>query len=1115
MSLLTVGSVGVKLVPVADRFAADTRAKLRNLNANVTLKVGNENAFRKQIDELVRNRATTIDVDADTAAANAEIDEAARNRDATINVDADTGAAEARIGAVGAAARGPGGIITSILALGPALIPVTAAVAGIGAALTAPLAAATVGGGLFAIFAADSMSRIKQTEKQIKTLDGQLARTTDPKKAAALKEQIDTLSASLTGATGVFSRTKQAFGEAVGAFEKKNDKSILGPLTTGMKILMDVLPTLTPLIKAMGSGLTLMFKSIGKGLKSDGFGHFISVLASIAGPLFAALGPVIVNIGKGFASLVEAVLPMTGHGFTQGLIRVSEGFANIGQSKGFQSFLGYVRKEGPKVWEFVKQLGGAVVNLVKALAPFGSVALGALSGLAGVLAKINTGALTKLVGTVIAGTLAFKTFSTVTRGMMIIQTVTEMIKGMTVAQQGLNAAQRANVIGLIVTALAALVVGIIYAYNHFKWFHDFVQAVWKGIKTVIKGTVDWFTNTLVPTVVTVFDTIKGAISKAFNWVKDNWPLLIGILGGPIGIAAALIVTHWNTVKHGLKAGWDWISDHVFSPLKAGFRAVKDYFADRAQNIKDGWKDLRTALRNGWTWISDHVFSPLKAGLKGVKEYFSDRIDDLKQLWSTLKSGLKDGWVWISRYVFSPLKSGIGYVKTAFSNAIGTEKAGIKHIWSVLQSLLKGGWDWIDKHVFDPLKKGVGYIKDAFSNAKKGIAQVWGELKSAVAKPVKFIVNTVYTDGIQHWWNLLAKAVHIKGINLPDVKLGFAGGGVMPGYTPGRDVHQFYSPTAGRLDLSGGEAIMRPEWTRAVGGPRAVAQMNAAAKSGRAFKDGGVIDNITDWLGSTWSKTWHGVLGHFGNPLAALSKVGGGDFGKIVSALPRKAVDGLKDTLKGLFSGGGKGGGGKPGSLGSLGGGAGSWTGPGLGWKKMWALVSAAVPGLTLTSAFRPGAIAAGTGLPSMHSVGRAIDVGGSPLAMHMAFQWIKQHFPNSKEIIHSQEGINQVYKGRPFLYPEPTRSEHFNHTHWGYAQGGVLPALARGGQVTRSGLAVVGERGAEVVDLPAGATVHPHGSGPRGIYDGLTINVRDERTAIQELEAMNRRAAIRSGLSRR
>jgi len=50
--------------------------------------------------------------------------------------------------------------------------------------------------------------------------------------------------------------------------------------------------------------------------------------------------------------------------------------------------------------------------------------------------------------------------------------------------------------------------------------------------------------------------------------------------------------------------------------------------------------------------------------------------------------------------------------------------------------------------------------------------------------------------------------------------GFASGGIFPGYTPGRDT--------GMISVGGGEAIMRPEWTRAVGASF-VHRMNAIAR----------------------------------------------------------------------------------------------------------------------------------------------------------------------------------------------------------------------------------------------------------------------------------------------
>lgn len=91
----------------------------------------------------------------------------------------------------------------------------------------------------------------------------------------------------------------------------------------------------------------------------------------------------------------------------------------------------------------------------------------------------------------------------------------------------------------------------------------------------------------------------------------------------------------------------------------------------------------------------------------------------------------------------------------------------------------------------------------------------------------------------------------------------ASGGILPGYTPGRDVHRFVSPTAGVLDLSGGEAVMVPQWTKAVGGAQAVEKMNADAKAGklarvhggspsaRAFADGGTIPSFRPVTRAPW------------------------------------------------------------------------------------------------------------------------------------------------------------------------------------------------------------------------------------------------------------------------
>lgn len=94
---------------------------------------------------------------------------------------------------------------------------------------------------------------------------------------------------------------------------------------------------------------------------------------------------------------------------------------------------------------------------------------------------------------------------------------------MTAAQWALNLAMTMNPIGLIVMAIAGFIAALILAYNKIDWFRNLVDTAFKAIGT--------------------------AISFVFNWVKDNWPTLLAILAGPIGIAVKLIIDHWDTIKN--------------------------------------------------------------------------------------------------------------------------------------------------------------------------------------------------------------------------------------------------------------------------------------------------------------------------------------------------------------------------------------------------------------------------------------------------------------------------------------------------------------------------------------------------------------------------------------
>ena len=109
----------------------------------------------------------------------------------------------------------------------------------------------------------------------------------------------------------------------------------------------------------------------------------------------------------------------------------------------------------------------------------------------------------------------------------------------------LNASLWANPITWIVAGVIALIAVIVLVATKTKFF----QTVWD----------------------TAFKFISKIAQSVFNWIKTNWPLLVAIITGPIGIAVLLIVKNFDTIKAAASAVFDWLNG-VFGPV---FNIVKD------------------------------------------------------------------------------------------------------------------------------------------------------------------------------------------------------------------------------------------------------------------------------------------------------------------------------------------------------------------------------------------------------------------------------------------------------------------------------------------------------------------------------------------------------------
>lgn len=225
----------------------------------------------------------------------------------------------------------------------------------------------------------------------------------------------------------------------------------------------------------------------------------------------------------------------------------------------------------------------------------------------------------------------------------------------------------------------------------------------------------------------------------------------------------------------------------------------------------------------------------------------------------------------------PFKSTVNAQLVAVANLFRTILPNaVTQMVNQMRSSLGGFQSWMGS-----FKNGIvaplNAIKTAFSGVPASVSSSWSRLRSATASPTNYVINTVYMNGLRTAVSAIARAAGV-GVNLPAVRgIGYASGGVLPGYTPGRDVYDFYSPQFGTLRLSGGEGILRPEVVRALGGAATINAWNAARGRGignrgdRGYASGGILDFLNKgsrgWSVNTKASNFNFAL--FDDPRAAV------------------------------------------------------------------------------------------------------------------------------------------------------------------------------------------------------------------------------------------------------
>jgi hypothetical protein len=267
----------------------------------------------------------------------------------------------------------------SLLAVGPALVPITAAAIPAISGMTTQLAFAAAGVGVAALAFQGLGDALKATNEY----------AIDPTDANLQKMQ-ETM-ASLGPAGREFVGFLQEMRPEVQKLQDSAQEGLFPGMQAGIDDLMSRFPQVERIISEVASASGDLLAEAGSNLADPRWDDFFNFLETEARPTLMDFGRSVGNLAEGFANLWMAFDPLSDD-FSKGFLQMSRDFATwtdgLSQTQGFQEFLDYIERTGPKVWDTLGALGNALLQIVEAAAPVGEVALPAITAIADVIATI-------------------------------------------------------------------------------------------------------------------------------------------------------------------------------------------------------------------------------------------------------------------------------------------------------------------------------------------------------------------------------------------------------------------------------------------------------------------------------------------------------------------------------------------------------------------------------------------------------------------------------------------------------------------------------------------------------------------------------------------------------
>ncbi|EJC3745535.1 phage tail tape measure protein [Enterococcus faecium] len=252
-------------------------------------------------------------------------------------------------------------------------------------------------------------------------------------------------------------------------------------------------------------------------------------------------------------------------------------------------------------------------------------------------------------------------------------------------------------VGLVIAAVALLVVGFIYLWNTSEGFRNFWIGLWEGIKNAVDVAVEW---------------IQNAWNSMGEWFTNLWQT---IKDGSDKT--------WTAIQEAPGEAADWIQNK--------WSETKEFFSNLWSNIANSASEMWNSLKEGVISVIDDLVSSAGEKWEGLKNTISTA-------WKTITSKIKSGFDFILKY--------IGPFVSSFSDVFSNIVTAITSIFAEVKNIIVNAWEIIKSLIAAPLLFIIDLITGDFEQMKEDLDLIWNTLVQSVVN-IWTSVKNIFTEYI--------------------------------------------------------------------------------------------------------------------------------------------------------------------------------------------------------------------------------------------------------------------------------------------------------------------------------------------------------------------------------